>query len=121
MISSFRPLVVLSLLLSILPASAKQLAVDEIGVVGLTEEKPFFQTEKRDFSHPEKLVYWRNGTACGQSLRAIKSLLKTGYLPDKEFLLTEVACRCGSYMPDHSNSWRMSMSSWIISHMRVTK
>lgn len=41
------------------------------------------KTEKWDFTKAKKLVFWCNGPACGQSPRAIKGLLKTGYPPAK--------------------------------------
>jgi rhodanese-related sulfurtransferase len=42
-----------------------------------------FKTEQWDFTNVKKLVFWCNRPACGQSPRAIKGLLKTGYPPEK--------------------------------------
>jgi rhodanese-related sulfurtransferase len=42
-----------------------------------------FKTEQWDFTKVKKLVFWCNGPACGQSPRAIKGLLKTGYPPEQ--------------------------------------
>lgn len=41
------------------------------------------KTEKWDFTGAKTLVLWCNGPACGQSPRAIKGLLATGYPADK--------------------------------------
>ena len=37
------------------------------------------KTERWDFSAAKDLVFWCNGPACGQSPRAIRGLLETGY------------------------------------------
>lgn len=43
------------------------------------------KTDKWDFTKAKKLVFWCNGPTCGQSPRAIKGLLKTGYPPSRIF------------------------------------
>jgi len=62
----------------------------EVGSVSRALEEMGFmdgemKTEKWDFSDAKKLVFWCNGPACGQSPRAIKGLLKTGFPPQKIF------------------------------------
>lgn len=42
-----------------------------------------YKTEDWDFAGARKLILWCNGPACGQSPRAIRGLLATGYPADK--------------------------------------
>ena len=44
-----------------------------------------YLTEMWDFTNAKSLVLWCNGPTCGQSPRAINSLLKLGYPADKIF------------------------------------
>lgn len=52
--------------------------LEELGFMGGE-----MKTDKWDFTKCKQLVFWCNGPACGQSPRAIKGLLKTGYPPNK--------------------------------------
>jgi rhodanese-related sulfurtransferase len=66
----------------------------------------FDKTEKNsnwDFSHAKNLVLWCNGMWCGQSPRAIKSLLKQGYPASK------------------INYFRGGMQTWLILGLTVVK
>jgi len=52
--------------------------LEDWGLVDATDK-----TARWDFSEARDLVFWCNGPACGQSPRAIRGLLETGYPSDR--------------------------------------
>ena len=56
-------------------------------IVGMVEDMGFMdgdqKTEKWDFSNAKELLLWCNGPWCGQSPRAIRSLIAMGYPAEK--------------------------------------